>query len=93
MDEDRIDEIERLRRYAARSAPADLSNVDVTADVMATIRNQRRVAQPSTTQTVFMAVAASWLVALSIGYFAQQSLSDVQDPMNSLTTPFAVTLE
>ena len=88
-----MDEIERLRQYAARSAPGDVSNVDVRADVMETIRNQRRVAEASTTRTVFMAVAASWLVALSIGYFAQQSLSDVQDPMNSLTTPFAVTLE
>ena len=88
-----MDEIERLRQYAARSAPADVSKIDVTADVMATIRNRRSVPESSTTRTVFMAVAASWLVALSIGYFAQQALSDVQDPMNSLTTPFAVTLE
>jgi hypothetical protein len=88
-----VDEIERLRRYAARSAPADVSGIDVTADVMATIRKQHAMPQAATTRTVFMAVAASWLVALSIGYFAQQALSDVQDPMNSLTTPFAVTLE
>jgi hypothetical protein len=88
-----MDEIERLRQYAARSATADVSNIDVTADVMATIRNRPIVSESSTTRTVFMAVAASWLVALSIGYFAQQALSDVQDPMNSLTTPFAVTLE
>lgn len=88
-----MDEIERLRQYAARSAPADVSKIDVTSDVMATIRNRRSVPESSTTRTVFMAVAASWLVALSIGYFAQQALSDVQDPMNSLTTPFSVTLE
>ena len=93
MDENRIDEITRLRQYAARSAQADVSNIDVTADVMATIRSRRAVPQSSTTRTVFMAVAASWLVALSIGYFAQQALSDVQDPLSSLTTPFSVTLE
>jgi hypothetical protein len=88
-----MDEIEKLRQYAARSAPADVPGIDVRADVMATIRNRRIVPLPSTTRTVFIAVAASWLLALSIGYFAQQALSDVQDPMNSLTTPFAVTLE
>ena len=88
-----MDEIERLRQYAARSSPGDVSNIDVTADVMTSIRNQRRMAEPSATRTVFMAVAASWLVAIGIGYFAQQSLTDVQDPLNSLTSPFAVTLE
>jgi hypothetical protein len=88
-----MDEIEKLRQYAARSAPTKSVDIDVTADVMATIRHRRSQPQPATTRTVFMAVAASWLVALGIGYVAQQALSDMQDPLNSLTTPFAVTLE
>jgi hypothetical protein len=93
MNEDRIDEIARLRQYAAQTERADATKIDVTADVMSTIRSQRALPQSSTTRTVFMAVAASWLVALSIGYFAQQALSEVQDPLSSLTTPFSITLE
>ena len=89
-----MDEIERLRQYAARSQPAGPPDIDVTADVMATLR-RRRYQQPaaSTTPTVFLAVAASWLIAIGIGFFAQQSLADVQDPMHSLTAPFSITLE
>jgi hypothetical protein len=88
-----MDEVERLRRYAARTAPAAPLDIDVADDVMATLR--RRGSQPpaSTTSTIFTAVAASWLVAIGIGLFSQQALSDWQDPLNSLTAPFSVTLE
>ncbi|HEY4233994.1 MAG TPA: hypothetical protein VGM76_11245 [Lacipirellulaceae bacterium] len=88
-----MDEIERLRQYAARTSPAASPDVDVADDVMATLRRRGNRPAPSPTRTIFTAVAASWLVAIGIGLFAQQSLSDVQDPMNSLTAPFSVTLE
>ena len=88
-----MDEIERLRQYAARSQPAGPLDIDVTADVMATLRRRRYEQPASTTPTVFLAVAASWLIAIGIGFFAQQSLADVQDPMHSLTAPFSITLE
>jgi hypothetical protein len=88
-----MDEIERLRRYAAQSAPAGPVDIDVTGDVMATLRRRGSRPPASTTRTVLTAVAASWLLAIGIGFFAQQALSDMQDPLSSLTTPFAVTLE
>jgi hypothetical protein len=87
-----MDEIERLRQYAARSQPAGPLDIDVTADVMATLR-RRNEPVASTPPTIFFAVAASWLIAIGIGFFAQQSLADVQDPMHSLTAPFSITLE
>jgi hypothetical protein len=88
-----MDEIERLRQYVARSQPVAPLDIDVTADVMATLHSRRNQPVASTTPTVFLAVAASWLIAIGIGFFAQQSLADVQDPMHSLTAPFSVTLE
>ena len=88
-----MDEIERLRQYAARSQPVGPLDIDVTADVMATLRRRGYERPAAPPPTIFLAVAASWLIAVGIGYFAQQSLADVQDPMHSLTAPFSITLE
>jgi hypothetical protein len=90
---DESDEIERLRRYATRSASLGPFDIDVAADVMATLRRRGNRPPASATRTIYTAVAASWLVAIGIGFFARQALADVQDPMNSLTAPFSVTLE
>jgi hypothetical protein len=88
-----MDEIEKLRRYGARSVPARPLKIDVTADVMATLRSRASETSASTTRTVFIAAAACWLLAAGIGFLAQQSLADAQDPLASLTAPFSVTLE
>jgi hypothetical protein len=93
MNDNELDEIDRLRRYAAQSAPTGPINVDVRADVMATLRRHGNRSPATTTRPLFAAVAACWLVAIGIGFFAQQALSEVQDPMNSLAAPFSITLE
>ena len=88
-----MDEIDMLRKYAARTESAAPPDVDVTAEVMASIRRTAERRPATSMRTVYAAVAASWLIAIGVGFFAQQALSDWQDPMNSFTAPFSVTLE
>jgi hypothetical protein len=87
------DDLDMLRKYGARSTASGPIDIDVTSDVMATLHRRGRQPHASTVRTIFTAVAASWLIAIGVGFFAQRSLSDVQDPMNSLTAPFSITLE
>ena len=42
---------------------------------------------------MMFATAASLLVAVSLGFMAQQSVAELQDPLSSLFTPFVVTLQ
>jgi hypothetical protein len=88
-----MDEIDMLRKYGARTEATPPPDIDVTADVMASIRRAAHRPSAMSTRTAYAAVAASWLIAIGIGFYAQQALSDWQDPMNSFTAPFSVTLE
>jgi hypothetical protein len=90
-----MDELEMLRQYAARSDGLAPPLIDVADDVLATIRSRPiqtdwfgRAQRPLT-----VAAAASLLVAVSLGVFAQQLIAELQDPMVSLFTPLVVTLQ
>ncbi len=89
-----MDEIGRLRRYAAQSAALTPPKLDVTARVLETIRRDRQ--QPDwlsgSVRPMVFAAAASLLVAVALGFLAQHSLSEMQDPLTALFTPFLVTL-
>ena len=89
-----MDEIEILRRYAAESEPASPLRVDVTARVLQSIRTERRRPDwfAGATAPLVMAAAASLLVAVSLGFVAQQAVAEMRDPLITLFTPLMVTL-
>jgi hypothetical protein len=90
-----MDEIDMLRQYAARTEFNEAPPIDVTDQVLATIRQQR--ARPDCSaraqRPMLLAAAASFLVAASLGVVAQQLVADMQDPLVSLFTPLVVTLQ
>jgi hypothetical protein len=90
-----MDEIEVLRRYAAESGSAAPLRVDVTARVLESIRRGREERDwlAGALRPMMTAAAASLLLAVSLGFFAQQSVAEMQDPLASLFTPFVVTLQ
>ncbi|MEX2092212.1 MAG: hypothetical protein WD971_06020 [Pirellulales bacterium] len=90
-----MDEIEVLRRYAAQSGAAAALRVDVSDRVLETIRRDREERDwlAGGLRPMMMAAAASLLVAISLGFFAQQAVAEMQDPLSSLFTPFVVTLQ
>jgi hypothetical protein len=90
-----MDELELLRQYAARTASTEPPAVDVGERVLATIRSSRPQSESlsSATRPLWLAMAASLLVAGTLGIYAQQLVADWQDPLASLFTPFLVTLQ
>jgi hypothetical protein len=88
-----MNELEMLRRYSARSAQPP--HVDVTADVLATLRHNPRAADShaSLLRPLVSVAAAGWLVALSIVFFAEQAWTEVLDPLSALVAPFVVSLQ
>jgi hypothetical protein len=89
-----MDEIEMLRQYGARTRGNMPPGIDVTAEVLETLRRDgmgRRV--DLATRPLVMAAAAGWLVAVTCGLFAHQAWSVVDDPLGALVTPFVVALE
>jgi hypothetical protein len=90
-----MDEIEVLRRHAARSSPGRPLTIDVTAHVLETIRRGRddRDWLAGAMRPMMTAAAASLLVAVSLGFCAQQAVAEMQDPLASLFTPFVMTLQ
>jgi len=90
-----MDEIEVLRRHAVESGSTVPLRVDVAARVLESIRRGRveRDWLAAASRPMFAAVAASLLVAVSLGVVAQQSVAEMQDPLTSLFTPFVVTLQ
>jgi hypothetical protein len=90
-----MDEIEVLRRYAARSRAATALNVDVSARVLESIRRGREERDwlAGSVRPMMTAAAASVLLAVSLGFYAQQSVAEMQDPLSSLFTPFVVALQ
>jgi len=89
-----MDEIDMLHRYAARSAQSP-PPVDVAADVLETLRNNPPSAarQGSPLRPLVSVAAASWLVAVSVTFFASQAWAEVQDPLGALLAPFVVNLQ
>ena len=83
-----------LRRFGARSAAAAPPGIDVTADVLETLRREgadgRRV---SATRPLVMMAAAGWLVAVSCAFFGQQAWAAIEDPLGALVSPFLVALQ
>ena len=90
-----MDEIKALKEFAARSADVAPPAVDVSERVLSTIRQRQRqrVGFSFAQRSLLMAAAASLLVAVTLGLFAQQALAELQDPMVSLFTPLVVTLQ
>ena len=90
-----MDEIEVLRRYAAQTNSSAPLQVDVSDRVLATIRRGREERDwlAGSMQPLMTAAAASLLVAVSLGLYAQQSVAEMQDPLSSLFTPFVVSLQ
>jgi hypothetical protein len=90
-----MDEIEVLRRFAAQSGAATSPRVDVAARVLESIRRGRDQQDwlAGAMRPMMTAAAASLLLAVSLGFFAQQAVAEMQDPLASLFTPFVVTLE
>jgi hypothetical protein len=88
-----MDEIERLRRYAAHSARQSPLAIDVRARVLESIRRRRPDSDwlAGSVRPMVFAAAASLLVAASLGLLAQHSLAEMQDPLASFFTPFLVT--
>ena len=89
-----MDELDMLRRYAARSAQSP-PQVDVTAEVLETLRHDARgsARQASPLRSLWSVAAASWLVAASLTFFATQAWVEMQDPLGSLLAPFVVNLQ
>jgi hypothetical protein len=89
-----MDEIDMLRRYAARSAPSP-PPIDVTADVLETLRHDPRATagQASPLRPLWSVAAAGWLIAVSLTFFASQAWAEVQDPLGALLAPFVVNLQ
>lgn len=89
-----MDEVEMLRRYAARSAESP-PPIDVTADVLDTLRRSPRRADryASSLRPLMSIAAATWLLAFGVAFFASQAWADMQDPLDSLVTPFMVQLQ
>jgi len=90
-----MDEIEVLRRYAAHTDAVTLPHVDVGDRVLESIRRGRDEQDwlAGAVRPMMAAAAASLLLAVSLGLFAQQAVAEMQDPMASLFTPFVVTLQ
>lgn len=90
-----MDDIKALRELAARTNSMAPPSIDVSERVLSTIRqrHRRRVAFSSAPRSFVIAAAASLLVAVTLGLFAQQTLAELQDPMVSLFTPLVVTLQ
>jgi hypothetical protein len=89
-----VDEIEMLRRYGARSAATAPPGIDVTADVLETLRSEGAVRRSqSVTRPLVMAAAAGWLVAVTCGFFGQQAWMAIEDPLGALVAPFVVALQ
>ncbi len=90
-----MDEIEVLRRYAAQTRSTTPLQIDVAASVLETIRRGREERDwlAGGLRPMMTAAAASLLVAVSLGFFAQQAVAEMQDPLSSLFTPFVVTLQ
>jgi hypothetical protein len=90
-----MDELELLRSYGAKLNAATPPHVDVANRVLETICHGRDEQDwlTGTTRPMMVAAAASLLLAVSLGFFAQQSVAEMQDPLTSLFTPFVVTLQ
>jgi hypothetical protein len=89
-----VDEIEMLRRYGDRLGATAPPDVDVTANVMATLRREVATGgSASVMRPLMIAAAAGWLVAATCGIFAQQAWVAVEDPLGALVAPFVVALQ
>jgi hypothetical protein len=89
-----MDAIEMLRAYGARSSAAPPPDVDVTADVLATLRREGAGRRPDVAVRPLVVVAAAgWLVAVTCGLLAQQAWTAVDDPLGGLVAPFVVGLQ
>jgi hypothetical protein len=88
-----VDEIELLRQYGARTR-GEAPPIDVTANVLATVRRESAARRSeSVMRPLVVAAAAGWLVAVTCGYFAQQAWVTMDDPMGALVAPFVVSLQ
>ena len=90
-----MNEIEVLRRFGAELNATTQPQFDVADRVLESIRRGRdqRDWFAGTVRPMMTAAAASLLVAVSLGWMAQQSVAEMQDPLASLFAPFVVTLQ
>jgi len=90
-----MDEIEMLRQYGVRTARATSPRIDVTSSVLETLRHTSpaRDRWTSLVQPLASVAAAGWLLAFSLGFFVQQALTELQDPISALVTPFVINLQ
>ncbi len=86
-----MDDIERLRRYAGKSARPLPPQIDVAADVLATLRSNQPTAP--TTRPLLAVAAVVWMVAAFVSVLGTQALSELQDPLGSLLSPLVVSLQ
>ena len=83
-----MNEIELLRQLNRRTRAPAPAAIDVTADVLATLRRgeETRFAMP-----VLLTVAATACsIAIALCLLAQQAFAATQDPLGSLLAPFFV---
>jgi hypothetical protein len=88
-----MDELKLLKQWGARSDATNATPIDVTAKVLATLRQRRYEQIASPVWPLMMAAAASVLVAVSLGIVVQQSWSDFSDPLNAIISPYLVMLQ
>ena len=89
-----MDEIELLRRHGAILSAKTPPGVDVSADVLETLRREGAGGRSeSATRPLVMAAAAGWLVAVTCAFFAQQAWVAIEDPLGALVAPFVVALQ
>ncbi len=88
-----MDEIEMLKRFGAQTGGPNATSVDVTARVLRTIRERRESRWSESVRPLATVLAASWMSVLVTGYFVQEVLGQLQDPLTSLLTPFVVALQ
>lgn len=88
-----MNEIEVIRQFGARSEPTASMSVDVTARVLRTIQCGRVRRWPDSVQPLATVLAASWVTVVLTGYFVLEVWWELQDPLNSLITPFVVSLQ
>jgi hypothetical protein len=88
-----MDEIERLKQFGLQTMAGGISNVNVTARVLRTIRERRESRWSDSVRPLVSVLAASWMSVLVTGFFVQQVWSQIQDPLTSLVTPFVVALQ
>lgn len=92
-----MDEIRVLREHANYTASQSPPKFDVTDAVLATLRSNTNHETDDwlagSIRPLFAMATAASLAAVSIGFFAQQSLAELQDPFSSLFSPLVVALQ